>query len=478
MRSPSVLIAGLGLLSAPASGAAQAGTAFVGATVVTMTGEGTLADRTVLVRGDTIMAIGPRTSLPVPAGYRRVDAVGRWLIPGLIDSHVHLAAESDLRANLRYGVTTVLQMSGRRGDSLDFLSMRDRIDRGELAGPRLVLTGPLFDVFGLRTETTAYAIPSLEAVPAVIAAHVARGYDFFKVHNRVPLAVYRRLVGGGRPIVGHIPMGMSIDEALRGQVMIAHAELFYYNLFGFRSIVDSSCADGFWPCVARARADPSVLDALAARVKRAGVAVTANLSYLAAEERVYRDFEGLLADPDFAALPPVTQQAWRRDAPASRSFLAERRQDLENRTGFTRALVARFAAEGVPILAGTDAPLAGLFPGRALHLELAELVRAGLSAEAALRTATAAPGAFLGSHVSRLPAIGRIQVGGAADLVLLDADPLRDISATDRIAGVMSRGIWRPAASGQARDEGSGGAGAAKSEKIIRTGDAPAHSGR
>lgn len=436
----------LGLAASAPAVPAQGGTAFVGVTVVTMADAGVLADHTVLVSGDTIVAIGPRSSLAVPAGFRRIDGSGRWLMPGLIDLHVHLSAEADLAANLRHGVTTVLQMSGRRGDSLDFLAFRDRIARGEVAGPRLVLSGPLFDVFGLARETTAHAIPSLDALPGVISRHAAAGYDFFKVHNRLPLPAYRQLVRGPLPVIGHIPMGIAIEEALRGQVMIAHAELFYYALFGYRSIVDSSCTDGFWPCVSRARADPTVLDELTRQVRASGVAVTANLAYLAAEEQVYRDFGAILADPEFARLPPGVQAAWRRDAPEGRSFLAERRQDLANRAGFTRALVARFAAAGVPVLAGTDAPLPGLFPGRALQLELAELVRAGLSPAAALRAATAAPGAFLAAQVPRLPPIGRVTVGSAADLLLLAADPTRDVAALSKMVGVMARGVWRRAA--------------------------------
>ena len=424
---------------------AQVGTAFVGGTVITMGDAGVVLDGTVLVRGDSIIAVGRRSAVTVPRDFRVIRSAGRYLIPGLIDSHVHLSARGELAANLRHGVTSVLQMSGQRGALSDFLALRRDIDRGALPGPRLFLTGPIFDVLGLPQQGSAYSIQSTDAIPALMRRHRADGYEFIKVHNRVPPEVYRELTRSGMPVVGHIPMGMTLDEVLAsGQAMIAHAELFYYNLFGYRALRD--CGDGFWRCVARARADTGVIDSVVARTRRSGIVVTANLAYLAAEDRVYSDFAAILGDPEFAKLDRALQDSWRSDGPDRRSFVAERRQDLTNRSAFTRMLVARLAAAGVPVLAGTDAPLPGLFPGKAMHLELRELVRAGLTPHDAVRAATATPGEFLHKYAPHRRRVGRIERGYAADVVMLDASPLADIAATERIAGTMARGVWVPTA--------------------------------
>ena len=165
------------------------GTAFVGGTVITMSDAGVLKNHTVLVRGDTILAVGPSNSQSIPSGYDRIDARGKFLMPGLVDMHVHLSGRSNLASNLRYGITSVLQMSGQRGEITDFLSLRDKIDRGDVYGPRLFLTGPMFAALGLRSQTTAYVIQDAQSVPEVLRDHVALGYDFIKVHNFTPPAV-------------------------------------------------------------------------------------------------------------------------------------------------------------------------------------------------------------------------------------------------------------------------------------------------
>lgn len=105
-------------------------------------------------------------------------------------------------------------------------------------------------------------------------------------------------------------------------------------------------------------------------------------------------------------------------------------------------LIARLNARGVAILAGSDAPVEGLFPGLSLHQELQELVAAGVPPIDALRSATASAADFLERFVPRARRSGRIEVGAIADLVLLEADPTTDITNTLELRGTMSRGAW------------------------------------
>jgi hypothetical protein len=100
-------------------------------------------------------------------------------------------------------------------------------------------------------------------------------------------------------------------------------------------------------------------------------------------------------------------------------------------------IVKQLAAAGAPLMTGTDTPNPYVIPGPSLHQELALIVAAGLSPYDALRAATIVPAQFLND-----PKDGRIVVGAHADLVLLDADPLADIHAVDKIAGVMVHGRW------------------------------------
>ena len=102
-------------------------TAFLNGTVLTMSKAGVLRNHTVLTHGDTIISIVPSSSLKIPSDYNQIDASGKFLMPGLTDMHVHLSGKENLTSNLRYGVTSVLQMSGQRGQISDFLSLRPRV---------------------------------------------------------------------------------------------------------------------------------------------------------------------------------------------------------------------------------------------------------------------------------------------------------------------------------------------------------------
>ncbi len=208
-----ILPLSLGVATSEAAAQVTTGTAFVDATVITMSTAGVLENHTVLVRGDTIVAVGPSSSLNIPAEYRQIDARGRFLMPGLADMHVHLSGSMDLAANLRWGVTSVLQMGGQRGAISDFISLRDEIELGVTPGPRLFLAGPMF------------VGNDVGILPDVLRDHVAAGYDFAKVHNFTSAGVYRYLVESGEiPVIGHIPMGMSADETLAsGQILMSHS---------------------------------------------------------------------------------------------------------------------------------------------------------------------------------------------------------------------------------------------------------------
>lgn len=416
------------------------GIAFENASVITMSNETVLENHTVLTEGDAIVAIGPSNLIKTPPNYDVVDAKGKFLMPGLMDMHVHLSDKTDLLANLRWGVTSVLQMSGQRGAIDDFISLRDSILNQHLLGPRLFLTGPMFERIGLSVQTTAYAIEKEEDVAKFLETHAEKGYDFFKVHNLTSRQTYKSLSDASSlPIVGHIPIRNSIDEVLSGHVMIAHAMVFYYNLF-----FDPTCRDGFWACMANVTPDFSVMPDLVEKIKKSGVTITANLSILAVEQSNDDNWNGVLNDPEFRYLGPSLKERWYRDNPLQRGEEREiRRKDIDNQYEFNQELVKRLNAAGVPIIAGTDAGVEGLFPGKSIHLELAELVDAGLTPFDALRTATSTPGQFLRKHVKRSRPMGHIEPGFAADLILLEANPLDDIQNSQNIIGTLSQGIWR-----------------------------------
>ena len=133
---------------------------------------------------------------------------------------------------------------------------------------------------------------------------------------------------------------------------------------------------------------------------------------------------------------------WRQQNPTSRPDLT--RFDLRERGKqvVTRQLTLALHDAGVTLFLGTDTSAPGMFPGKSAHVELEELVAAGLTAFQALATGTRGPGSFLTEHVRGTPPVGTVMVGSRANLLLLEADPLTDISNVARIAGIIVGGRW------------------------------------
>lgn len=275
----------------------------------------------------------------------------------------------------------------------------------------------------------------------MLEQHRDNGFDFFKVHNLFEGDVLTALTRDGTvPVIGHLPIDYPTDQQLAaGLSMIAHSGLFYYSLF-----FDNGCLEDrtFWDCVDQIEPDESLIPPLANAIAQTGAYVTPNLSYLVADSVFTADFPGVLNHGEFTTLPESVQQTWENDGPDTRSFPENRVRDLQKSLPFLRRLTLAMFDAGVPLLSGTDAPLPGLFPGLATHLDLEQLVVAGLTPEQALRTATANASDFVLRHHPEYRAFGRILPGHAADLVVLDQNPLDDTEALRSVWGVLLRGDW------------------------------------
>jgi imidazolonepropionase-like amidohydrolase len=439
----STCAAGLGFAAAGPPPALDAGvTAFVGADVVPMDAERVLRDQTVVVANGAVVALGPSDAVAVPAAARRIDARGRFLMPALCDMHVHLVSEAwnimlpeaerrpadglpqaDLLfPYLAQGVTTVQALSATPEE----LVLRGRIARGELLGPRLVLA-PMIDGPGRAWPpplSTWVATP--EEARAAVRRAKADGYDKIKAYSFLSPESYDALVDEaeavGMDVVGHVPMEVGVDHlVVAGQKMIAHSEELAKH--------------------ARGDYSPAAVDELAAKLASHGVWMVPTLVTTSTLLELFADAERVLARPEAVYYrDPLQQGIWSFATrnlylpipAASRAKLA--RDYWEHQRPLTRA----FHAEGGKLLAGSDTILPGLVPGFALHRELRELVDAGLTPYEALRTATVLPFDYLGES----DAAGTVAVGQRGDLLLVDANPLADVAAASRIAGVLVRGRW------------------------------------
>ncbi len=264
--------------------------------------------------------------------------------------------------------------------------------------------------------------------------------EFVKVYSGLPREVYFAIANEaskqGLPFAGHVPNGVSAAEASdAGQKSIEHLLGVFESCSSAVKTTPPTGLEKFGPGVRQAAAayDTKRAAALFARFVKNGTWIVPTLSVLRVAASI-GDPE-IIKDERVNLLPGILPQLWKSPGPpgaeASKS-LAERKAHFDREL----QLVGDMHRAGVKLLAGTDTPNPWVFPGTSLHEELALLVKAGLTPAESLRTATLRPAEFLGLS-NRL---GTVSDGKLADLVLLSADPLADITNTRRIEAVMVDG--------------------------------------
>jgi hypothetical protein len=430
---------------AAVAGGARHALALTHVTVIDVTGGAALADMTVVIDRDRIVDLGRSADVHPPRAATRIDAGGKYLIPGLWDMHVHEVfgdwLPRDERVTLPLfvanGVTGVRDMGS---DLPVLLAWRRQIAAGRLLGPHIVMAGPMLDGPVPRFPSSA-PIGSAADARRVVDELKMRGVDFIKIQSLIPrdgyFAAADEAKKQGLSFVGHVPDAVRASEASNaGQRSIEH----FTGIFEGCSTLEDRLITG-----------PK---SLGVNVSTFDPARARDLIELMAKNQTWQvptlvwergqwliDDIDLTQDPLLKYAPP----AWKdRTWPMfTREILSSMDTDpLPVRRHFVQMeldmTLAMFRA-GVPFMAGTDtAAGVHIFPGFSLHDELGLFVRAGLTPLQALQTATRNPAVFLG----RLSDSGTIEKGKLADLVLLDANPLEDIANTRRIRGVVLAGRY------------------------------------
>ncbi len=420
--------------AAPAATAQEAGavTAFVDVTVVPMDSERVIERQTVVVRGARIAEMGPADRVRVPEGAVRVDGRGKFLMPGVAEMHAHVPGGNDpafvervLFLYVASGVTTIRGMLGQPAH----LVLRERLARGEVLGPTLVTSGP---------SLNGTSAPTPDAARRMVEQQHEAGYDFLKIHPGLSRAVFDTMAATARrvgiPFAGHVPLEVGLDRALDARyATIDHLDGFVEALAGLAPGQPS----GFFGMAVAERADAARLAALVRRTREAGVWVVPTetlMETVASGEPP----EELAARPGVDLIPAAMLQGWMNTVRGWRTQGPPTPEAAAHFLALRRRMIRDLHAGGVGILLGSDAPQVGNVPGFSIHRELASYVAAGLSPYEALRTGTVNVARFLG----RERETGTVAVGRRADLVLLEANPLQDIAAFGRQAGVMVRGRW------------------------------------
>ncbi|HKP16500.1 MAG TPA: amidohydrolase family protein, partial [Gemmatimonadaceae bacterium] len=359
--------------------------------------------RDLSIHGGRIAAIAPAGSLPRRRGVAELDASGRWVIPGLIDAHVHYEDPAVLPAALYFGVTTVREMGG---PTAAVAAARDAVMAGAIGGPRVLVSGPRF----YPSPTTGGWTGSDEWMPADSATMV-RGLELLRAFGatNVKLRYPQTFASGAMLARLARARGMSISgHCIALSLVVAGV--------GEQQHLDGQCI----------RNTSAAHDDRAQLFRAAGVVGVATIFLHAEHARAVRDTSSA-HHPDIEPfLTPQLRLTRLADNPTGTPRGRFIQRDL------ARSGARWFHEMGLPLVMGSDAPD---LPG-AQHGELAELVSAGLTPAEALVTATSAAARALGVDAD----VGRIAVGKIADLVLLDADPLVDIANTRKIWRVVQGG--------------------------------------
>jgi imidazolonepropionase-like amidohydrolase len=428
-------------------------------TVIDVTGGPELADQIVVITAGSIVGVAKSGSLEIPKDAQRIDAHGKFLIPGLWDMHTHVAGISAspvwakqtlLPLLVANGITGIRDMGG----DLDALqSWRREIEKGTLIGPQIVAPGPMLLPArrpGAPTEPVDRAIlrvGTAEEARAAVDGLQKRGADFIKiieVSRENYFAIAHESNKDSISFAGHIPSDVTATEASNaGQKSIEHI---IYSSLAF----DCSAQGG--------ELRQKMQEASARRDSQATADITdrANRTFSAEKSAaLWRTFkkndtwvtptlfsiwvnahqlEMSPDDPQLAYLPVSLRKQW---APAKNPTKDERDTEAWWQRQFEndRKLTSEMNRAGVRLLAGSDSLGRYDFPGTSLHRELQMLVSAGLTPLEALQTATLNPAEFLAVAKS-----GRISPGYLPDLVLLEGDPTVDIANTVKVAAVVLRG--------------------------------------
>ena len=393
--------------------------AFVNVNVLPMDRDRVLRNQVVIVEGGFVQSIGPAGQMRPPPGALIVPGDGsRYLVPGLTDAHVHLEedAEQWLKLFVANGVTTVFNLEGEPRH----LELRDRIRSDEVLGPTMYTSGPF---------TNEPRIETPQQAEGEVREQVRLGYDFVKIHGNLSADAYQRLVEVGSeegiPIVGHAPRNLSLREVLEsGQASIVHAEELIYARF---------------PTL-----DPSDLERVASEIAAARMWVTPTVSTFGNNETQWGTIAGLgtrLASRDVDYVPRSLRDRW-AGPNAYTDKDSSQRPRIRAMFDFHQPMLRALGRAGVPMLAGTDAGKPVMVPGFSLHDEIDALAAAGLTSFDALEAATSNAGRFVREFVDENASFGTVTRDARADLILLDENPLLDLSRLRRPVGVMLRGQW------------------------------------
>ena len=399
----------------------------VGAKLIDGSGAAPIDDSVIVIEGRRIRAAGPRSHTPVPKGGEIIDGIGKTVIPGLVDTHVHYfgdraAVERGFRAQLYFGVTTTRSIGV---DSDETLAIIEEARLGKIPAPRIYTAGRGFSApdghpVGLPIRRPATPEAAREDVRQLAVQKV----DFTKMwveskHNTVP------------KITPEIRQAIVEEAGKQGIRAVAHisdeADLLQLANLGvtdfLHTVRDKEQASG----------------ALVQMAKEKGLTFSPTLCSADSSFHLAEHPE-VISDAEFRAALAADVLAELDKPETIKNLLAGPDIPLL-KAEFQRALdfITRMHDAGVRLAAGSDGGAGRIAPGWGTHHEMELMAAAGIAPLDVIRAATGNGAALLERGE---PEYGTIEAGKLADLILLGADPVADVTNTRKIERVMQAGAW------------------------------------
>jgi hypothetical protein len=392
--------------------------------------------QTVIIEKGKITAIGKATKIKIPSTAIIIDGANKTLMPGLWDNHVHYDISQGLY-HLAAGVTNVKDM----GNSLDLPKTKKQVDEGVLLGPEISVMSGFIDFAGPFAGPTGKIVNNLDEGLAAIDYYAGQGYQQVKLYSSIPVDWVKPLADRAHEknikVVGHIPSFMTAERAVKdGYDQIIHINMVMLNFLG--DTLDTRSMGRFTKVAERAgRIDieGEQVKQFVSLLKEKNIVVDPTVGIF---EQMFANKPGKLAN-GYSSIIGMFPAEFKRSfyyggLPAMKDHEVEYTASLDKMI----KMVKMMHDAGVTIVPGTDD-----FPGFALHRELELYAQAGIANQDIIKAATITSAKVAGKDNE----VGTVAVGKKANLILIDGDPLKNISDVRKVELTIKNGnLYEPKA--------------------------------
>lgn len=403
--------------------------AFTHVNVIPMEGEQVLENYSVIIKEDRIVEVGPAGEVEIPPGAEEINGRGKYLMPGLAEMHGHVPpsnpgpdapayfndeyVESTLFLYVSAGITTVRGMLGYGHQLL----LKEQVNSGELIGPNLYLAGPSFN---------GNTVSSPEQAAERVKEQAEEGWDLLKVHPGLTKEEYDAMAKTARELGitfgGHVPEEVGVVHAIEaGQITIDHVDGYVNYLNSFEQperegklaeVIQLTKENNVW-----------IVPTMALWETIIGAA----------------DYEAMKQYDELKYIPEAVRKNY-NDFVDNRQNSGYYDEDPQAHAELRRKILSKMNKAGVKILMGTDAPQLFSVPGFSIHRELPHMKAAGMTNYEIIQSGTK----NVGEYFAEQDDFGTIAEGQRADLILVDGNPLENLSHIQNHSGVMVQGKWYP----------------------------------